>query len=52
MTVKTDAPNATPAIVGTAAAMIFDTLPERGLDRMTPDKVEFVMCASALTAQV
>lgn len=32
--------------------IIFDTLPDLGLDRMTPGKVEFVICASALTAQV
>lgn len=35
-----------------ADAVVFDTLPDLGLDRMTPGKVEFVMCASALTAQV
>ncbi len=35
-----------------AAHVIFDTLPDIGLDRMTEGKVEFVLCVSALTAQV
>jgi hypothetical protein len=38
--------------IAAAAAVVFDTLQDLGLDRMTPGKVEFVMCASALTAQV
>lgn len=28
------------------------TLPERGLDRMTPGKIESVLCTSALTAHI
>lgn len=52
MTVKTDAPTATVTDEKTAYAVLFDTLPDLGLDRMTPNKVEFVMCASALTANV
>jgi hypothetical protein len=35
-----------------ASAVVFDTLPELGMDRMTEGRVEFVLCASALTAQV
>lgn len=34
------------------AQIVFDTLPALGLDRMTEGRVEFVLCASALTAQV
>ncbi|NUR94409.1 MAG: hypothetical protein HOV67_04025 [Kribbellaceae bacterium] len=34
------------------SAVVFDTLPELGMDRMTEGRVEFVLCASALTAQV
>ncbi|AHH98609.1 hypothetical protein [Kutzneria albida] len=34
------------------AQVVFDTLPALGLDRMTEGRVEFVLCASALTAQV
>jgi hypothetical protein len=52
MTVKIEAPTATVTDVETAYAVLFDTLPDLGLDRMTPNKVEFVMCASALTANV
>ena len=36
----------------TAADIVFATLPDLGFDRMTECKVEFVLCASALTAQV
>lgn len=36
----------------TAADIVFATLPDLGFDRMTEGKVEFVLCASALTAQV
>ncbi|WP_166789376.1 hypothetical protein [Cryobacterium sp. TMS1-20-1] len=32
--------------------LIFGTLPAGGLNTMTPDGVEFVLCASALTAQM
>jgi hypothetical protein len=52
MTVKIEAPTATVTDVETAHAVLFETLPDLGLDRMTPNKVEFVMCASALTANV
>ena len=34
------------------SAILFDTLPDLGMDRMTDGRVEFVLCASALTAQV
>ncbi|MEV8098936.1 hypothetical protein [Kitasatospora sp. NPDC085879] len=34
------------------AEIVFATLPELGMDRMTAEGVEFVLCASALTAQV
>lgn len=43
-----EAPTGTPGAVG----IVFDTLPELGMDRMTEGGVEFVLCASALTAQV
>lgn len=33
-------------------AVVFSTLPEQGLQTMTEDGVEFVMCPSALTAQM
>jgi intracellular sulfur oxidation DsrE/DsrF family protein len=35
-----------------AGQVVFDTLPSLGMDRMTAGGVEFVICASALTAQV
>ncbi|GAA5023745.1 hypothetical protein [Kitasatospora paranensis] len=35
-----------------AVEIVFSTLPELGMDRMTAEGVEFVLCASALTAQV
>ncbi|MGQ4437612.1 MULTISPECIES: hypothetical protein [unclassified Streptomyces] len=35
-----------------SAEIVFDTLPLLGMDRMTAEGVEFVLCASALTAQV
>ena len=35
-----------------AAAVVFATLPSLGMERMTKGGVEFVLCASALTAQV
>jgi hypothetical protein len=35
-----------------AVEVVFDTLPVLGMDRMTDGRVEFVLCASALTAQV
>jgi len=35
-----------------SSAILFDTLPDLGMDRMTEGRVEFVLCASALTAQV
>jgi hypothetical protein len=40
------------ATVITPAQVVFDTLPDLGMDRMTEGGVEFVLCASALTAQV
>ena len=52
MTVKIEAPTATVTDAETAHAVLFETLPDLGLDRMTPNKDEFVMCASALTANV
>ncbi len=36
----------------TASEIVFTTLPDLGFDRMTRGQVEFVLCASALTAQV
>jgi hypothetical protein len=47
-TVRTTGSMRTPA----AAEVVFDTLPALGMDRMTEGRVEFVLCASALTAQV
>jgi hypothetical protein len=35
-----------------ADEILFQTLPELGLETMTPGGVEFILCASALTAQV
>lgn len=35
-----------------AEVVIFETLSDLGMDRMTQGRVEFVLCASALTAQV
>ena len=35
-----------------ALAALSATLPENGLDRMTPAKVESVLCTSALTAHI
>lgn len=35
-----------------AAAVIFASLPESGLRTVTADGIEFVICASALTAQM
>jgi len=35
-----------------AAEIVFATLPSLGMDRMTAGGVEFVICASALTANV
>lgn len=32
--------------------ILFQTLPDLGLETMTPGGVEFILCASALTAQV
>ena len=34
------------------ARVLVTTLPERGLDRMTPDRIESVLCTSALTAHL
>jgi len=50
--VKTEVPAAMVTDAEKACAVLFDTLPDLGLDRMTPSKVEFVMCASALTANI
>lgn len=35
-----------------AEDVVFATLPSLGMDRMTAEGVEFVLCTSALTAQV
>ncbi|MDJ0382357.1 hypothetical protein [Streptomyces sp. G-G2] len=35
-----------------AEDIVFTTLPSLGMDRMTAEGVEFVLCTSALTAQV
>lgn len=40
------------ALAVPAEAVIFETLSDLGMDRMTQGRVEFVLCASALTAQV
>jgi hypothetical protein len=48
--ITTPAPETT--LIDSAVQVIFDTLPALGLDRMTEGRVEFVLCASALTAQV
>jgi hypothetical protein len=34
------------------ARALVATLPERGLDRMTPGRIESVLCTSALTAHI
>jgi hypothetical protein len=34
------------------AHALVTTLPERGLDRMTPGRIESVLCTSALTAHI
>jgi hypothetical protein len=34
------------------AHALVTTLPDRGLDRMTPGKIESVLCTSALTAHI
>jgi hypothetical protein len=34
------------------SAVLTTTLPEHGLDRMTPRKIESVLCTSALTAHI
>jgi hypothetical protein len=34
------------------AAALVTTLPQRGLDRMTPGRIESVFCTSALTAHM
>ncbi|WP_433062370.1 hypothetical protein [Dactylosporangium sp. CS-033363] len=36
----------------TAEDVVFATLPETGFETMTEGGVEFVLCASALTAQM
>lgn len=46
-----DAPISEPAQLQ-AEAIIFGTLTARGMDTMTEGGVEFVLCASALTAQM
>lgn len=33
-------------------AVVFGTLPQQGMETMTEGGVEFVLCASALTAQM
>lgn len=51
-TVISPAPKETLSIQATAADIVFATLPVHGFDTMTCDGVEFVLCASALTAQM
>ncbi|WP_410611086.1 hypothetical protein [Amycolatopsis sp. lyj-109] len=38
--------------VTVAESIVFSTLPETGFETMTEGGVEFVLCASALTAQM
>lgn len=40
------------AEVGHLSHVLCTTLPANGLDRMTPDRIELVICASALTAHI
>jgi hypothetical protein len=42
----------TPLIEHEVAEALVTTLPERGLDRMTPDRIESMLCTSALTAHL
>ncbi|MGY3129150.1 intracellular sulfur oxidation DsrE/DsrF family protein [Agrococcus sp. UYP33] len=42
----------TPAPVGAAAQIVFGSLADQGMKTMTDGGVEFVLCASALTAQM
>lgn len=44
--------NATAQRLEEISDLIFGTLPERGLETMTEDGIEFVICPSALTAQM
>lgn len=52
MTVELISREATEAFAVPAEAVVFETLSDLGMDRMTEGRVEFVLCASALTAQV
>ncbi|WP_165970315.1 hypothetical protein [Actinomadura sp. 6K520] len=52
MTVELISREASEAPIVPAEAVVFETLPDLGMDRMTEGRVEFVLCASALTAQV
>jgi hypothetical protein len=45
-------PKLTPLIEHDIADALAATLPERGLDRMTPDRIESTLCTSALTAHL
>ncbi|MCP2243361.1 hypothetical protein [Lentzea aerocolonigenes] len=38
--------------VSVAESVVFSTLPDSGFETMTEGGVEFVLCASALTAQM
>jgi hypothetical protein len=43
---------AAPRTERSAESVVFATLPELGMDTMTEHGVEFVLCPSALTAQM
>lgn len=43
---------ATPAVVDTTSQIVFGSLADQGMQTMTEGGVEFVLCASALTAQM
>ncbi|TDX79072.1 hypothetical protein EDF35_2301 [Rathayibacter sp. PhB151] len=46
------ADTATPATVETTSRIVFGSLTEQGMQTMTEGGVEFVLCVSALTAQM
>jgi hypothetical protein len=50
--VSITSPSTDAADVDVSWEILFATLPESGFDTMTHDGVEFVLCASALTAQM
>jgi hypothetical protein len=41
-----------PVVGCDVAAALVTTLPQRGLDRLTPSRIESVFCTSALTAHM